>query len=326
MVACGQQSVPTQAPAEPTQAPATAAATEAPASTEAPTEEPAIPWKDPYETSKPELCPEDTTPTDQPIFGEPTPETLDGQPVFVQRGLYGNPQNEVFRIDVTGVTEAAVTAYTAALKVCLDYVTTGVEAPEPQEQPTPSAPPSLEPFGANPEDLIIELFVQGVYTGDQKPEDVAASLKDIVAKPVENWPDQFEGTKLVPPEVANDFVIDLVLDPKVSNGATHQYVERSATRIYVTASVQYGAGSVKAGICRGSYSTTPFTGMTVAYTGTQTASRSDNPGTGYYYKYDLGVKGNPNATYRISGRLYWGGWSANYWDLAPTGSAKSCNP
>ena len=303
LVACGPQAVPTEAPAE----------------------EPLTPWTDPYETSKPELCPEDTTPTDQPVFGQPTQETLEGQPVFVQRGLYANPQNEVFRIDVTGVTDAAVTAYTAALKVCLDYVTAGIETPETQEQPTPSSLPTLAPFGTNPEDLIIELYVQGLYEGPSA-EEIAAILEGITGKPTDDWPRFFEETKLVLPDVATDFVIDLVIDPTVNNSATHQYVERSATRIYVTASVQYGSGSVKAGICRGYYTTAPFTGMSVAYTSTQTASRSDDPATGYYYRYDLGVKGNPSGTYRISGRSYWGGWSAGYWDSAPTGSAKSCNP
>ncbi len=297
-----------------------------PPATEAPTEEPAALWENPYEPSKAELCPEDTTPTDQPVFGQPTQETLDGQSVFVQRGLYANPQNEIFRIDVTGVTQSAVTDYTTALKVCLDYVTTGIETPETQEQPTPSSLPTFESFGTNPEDLIIELYVQGLYDPGQNPEEIVAILKDIVEEPTDAWPELFEMTKLIRPEVAKDFVIDLVLDPKVTNSATHQYVEKIATRIYVTASVQYGNGSVKAGICRGYYSTTPLTGMTVAFTGTQTASRSDAPGTGYYYKYDLAVKGNPSGTYRISGRLYWPGWSAYYWDPAPTGSAKNCYP
>jgi hypothetical protein len=336
LVACGspttptasQEPNPTAVTAEPTTSPETGEPTQV-----APEEEP-VSWQDPYETVKAELCPQDPpppeppTPTEQPFFGGPTGETLDGISVFVQRGLYANSQNEIFRIDVTGVTESAVTDYTRDLKVCLDYVTSGTPPPEVQEQPPPSTIPAVVPFGSNPEDLLIQFYVQGLFGPEKQSDEVVGIIQEIVAEPIENWEERFRRIDLPNPPSDIDFMIDLVLDPTVNNGATHQYLQQRVTKIYVTSSVQYGAGSVTSGICRGDYITTPMSASVVTVTkgGTETDSRSDDPGTGYYYTYDLGVRGNTSGTYRIGGRIDWPGWWANYWDPAPTGSAKSCYP
>jgi hypothetical protein len=336
LMACGPTPSPATEPVEaPTQAPeVTEEPTQPPEATEVPSEEPETSWENPYERTSTVLCPEDKTLTEDPVElpiweGDVASEELGGQQVFVRRGLYANSENEIFQIDVIGVSVGAVNNYIdAPVKICLDYLTT--ETIEEAEEETPPSPgPAASPFGDNPGDLIIKLYVQGLFNPEESADRVRDILQRIVDTPVKDWEQGFNQAELPRPDGEQDFVIDFIIDPTVNSGATHQYQEQRATKIFARTSVRDGSGSVVSGICRGRFRTTPlrWTVVTVTNGGIpDTAAKSDNPGTGFAYPYDLGVKGNDSGEYRISGRWFWPGWSANYWEADPATSLKSCDP
>jgi hypothetical protein len=245
--------------------------------------------------------------------------------VLVQHGLFANEQGELFRIDITGVTQEAVQLYAEKVRVCLDYIfTEEVASSEAYSAEKSIGQPSV-PFGANSEDVSIEIYLLGFFDPQKVPADEI--IKPLLEAPVEKWlpilkeqgltPDQAR-----PGESKQIYVIDFTIDPAVKNAGTHHYPERSATKVWVDVSVKYGNGSVKAALCRNS---ALLASVAVTKGGAQeSGSMSDQRNQSSTY--DLGVKGNANGSYRVSGRWGWGGWSAAYLDPAPAGSLANCNP
>jgi hypothetical protein len=346
LVACGnpvtstasQEPNPTVVTEEPTEAP-TEAATEVPteAATEAATEAPMepIPWDNPYDPSSYDdpntelLCPEDGPADAPPVFGDVIAGRLEDRDILIRHGLYVNAQNEIFRIDVIAPStepesSESLNQYTNEVIVCFDHILLTVIT-----EPIAETPPEggvTEPFGSSPADLAIEVYMQGYAVSDMPREAVWEILARIVKEPVEAWPELFRGSDLLTPQdfypdkVHQDFLIAYIFDPEVAPGATHDYAAKSANSIYVTADVGGGGGSVTAGLCRNS---SLFATITITNGGTATGALSDTQSSNYTY--DLGVRGESSGgTYRISG--LWGvpGWTAEYWDSAPTGY--SCNP
>jgi hypothetical protein len=346
LVACGnpvtptanQEPSPTIVTEEPTEAP-TEAATEAP--TEVPTEPPKEPisWDNPYDPSSYDdpntelLCPKDGPADAPPVFGDVIAGRLEAQDILIRHGLYVNAQNEIFRIDVIAPSTApesseSLNQYTNEVIVCFDHILLTVITEPIGEPPREGGVP--EPFGSSPADLAIEVYMQGYAVSNMPREAVWEILARIVKEPVETWPELFKGSDLLSPQdfypdkVHQDFLIAYIFDPSVAAGARHQYAERSAYSIYVETSVKDGSGEVTAGLCR-SYSLLSGGTMTVTKGGTETDSRSDTQSSNYAY--DIGVRGGSSGgAYRISGLWGWPGWSAYYWDLAPTGSWYSCDP
>lgn len=304
-------------------------ATSAPTSDERATKTPVPPdqlppWDDPYEAIDPELCPRDADPVGQPEFGDPVEEQLPAiGAALVQHGVFANEQGELFRVDVVGVNEAAMREYTENVWVCFDLIPAG-----PISESKPSGPESEQAQPAsvfeNEEDLIVLISLLGVLSPDQAREVVGR----LVATPIDAWQEvlQEHGFDLDKQrELEQEYVFDFVIDPTANNWSTHQYPEKQARKIWVTISVSGGGGSVKAALCRNGWRIRSTTVERNSASVPDTATMSHN-GISTTSTYDLGVKGNSNGTYRVSGRWLWPGWSAGYYDSAPTGSYRFCSP
>lgn len=320
VAACTPTPTPAGQPAIPTEAPAPAA-TQQPSLTAI---EETVPWDGAYEKIPSDLCPPDGEPVGQPTFAEPAPEPYDGEQVkevWVQPGLFANEQGELFRIDVIGVTPEAVKLYAEQVRVCLDQMFTGDVT---GGEPTPGFDQPSKEFGVNPEDLSVEVYLLGFFEPTIPREEV---FKTLLSVPAQQWKDVLIEMKWTPDlsrpeESKQDYVVDFVIDPTANNSCTHHYPERSATKAWVSISVAGGGGSANSRLCRngGSVDT-----ATVTRGGLASDTMSHDNG-GVRATYDLGVKGNPNGTYRVSGRWGWAGWTAAYLDPAPAGSLQTCNP
>jgi len=321
-------------------------------------------WDGGYEAVPADLCPpgEDDAEVDirvqQPIFfRQELGEEAWGDKglLLTQRGLYANEQGEIFGIKVAGAnspsseeariaSEAAIRAYSDALRICFDQIFNGeingtllepkVEVPVADADAQASSDeetPDLEQVAA--ESLVIAIWSIGrVMEGDDLGEELGEILKNIVNEDDREWEAalsdlvsknlqrQFISTNEEAKENP-DLVVDFIIDPSINNGVRHQYVEYVQKAVLTTVSVggSSGAGSVKASLCRDS-SSSPFMNKTVDHSGTQSAPLS---GTSTSSKtYDLGVIGKKNASkYRMTGR-----WYRDYNDPAPSGSVANCNP
>jgi hypothetical protein len=319
VAACAPATAPTGQPAPPTESALPAAAQQpSPAAIEE-----TSPWDGAYEKIPPDLCPPDGEPVGQPTFAEPAPEPYDGdqvKEVWVQPGLFANEQGELFRIDVIGATPEAVKLYTEQVKICLDQMFTG-DVTGGETQPGFDQP--SKEFGVNPEDLSIEVYLLGFFEPAMRDQ----VFETLLSVPAQQWKDVLVEMKWTPDlarpeEFTQDYVVDFVIDPTANNRCTHHYPERSATRAWVNISVAGGGGSVTSRLCRNGGSVDTAT-VTQGGLASDTMSH-DNGGT--RATYDLGVKGNPNGTYRVSGRWGWASWSAAYLDPAPAGSLQNCSP
>jgi hypothetical protein len=264
----------------------------------------------------PDLCPEDAEARESPVFGEP----VDSEGGLVRHSLVANDQGELFRIDVTGPDDTFVVAYLKDAKFCLDLQFMGAgEAEGKPGEPAPEEPPG-EPLGR--EDLIIEADIVGFV--DPDAVDPRAIVAEIGSRPVETWGELLAGFKATPDvarpdDVRKEYMIDAVIDPLVGRG-THQYRERSLTRIYTKISVI--GGNVQGGLCRNS--TTPFRSVGVGASGSKSMSHSQYPQS---YPYDLGVRGvDASNRYRVAASWTVPGWNADYWSPPPSGSTRNCSP
>lgn len=320
------------APVAPTAVPASLeTATFTPLETAAPaplpTEQPSSPWDDPYEKVPADLCSRDKEPIGQPIFDAAVSEPYEGEQVtevWVQHGLFANDQGELFRMDVIGFTKAAVESYTQGVKVCLDQIFTGeVTTVEPGE---PALDQPSKEFGMNPEDISVEVYLVGFFDPAKLSGDEV--IKKILELPAQQWADKLKEMELLPDqarpkEFEQDYVIDFMIDPTANNSGTHHYPERSGTKAWVNVSVAGGGGSVKGKLCRNGVSVDT---TTVTKGGALESDTLSHNNWGIRATYDLGIKGNSNGTYRLSGRLGWSGWSVSYLSDAPVGSLQCCIP
>jgi hypothetical protein len=245
------------------------------------------PWYDPYKEAEPELCPPSIECQDQVDFADPPVQELyEGKWVWAQHGLFKNAQSEVFGMSVTGATSKAVTDYTEGVKVCLDQVFTGeASAGKPSELDYDLL---TDEFGANPEDLIIEIYL------------------------------------LEPVESQGGYVIDFVVDPTVTDGGTHYYQQKHATKAYANVSVagSQGGGAVGAELFRN----TKTVGETHVERGTALESDELSLTSGWMGAWwDLAVRGEDEGTYRVSGRYdYPASWDYEYRDVPPCESEDIC--
>jgi hypothetical protein len=282
------------------------------------------------------LCPtqDPSAPLAQPGFGK----LFTNARGFPERhGLYGNQHGEVFLIRVTGASFAAVEKYTNELKVCFDHIPTNVPD-KSEEAPAVTIPAGestddmlKEPNAENPnENLVIEVDLLGIASPTPTTLDVdlfRQSINEFVknqSKYSEKWlpgaseifTEIFKGEsnfldyKMLPRVL---YVTSFILDPSISKGIKHQYVQRSASVGYQTTDVGStgGAGSVVAILCKNG-SATPVTinrlGQKKVHTFTLTLG----------LMYDYAVLGAANGSnYRVYGQ-----WTGGYSGVRDSSSRK----
>lgn len=255
-----------------------------------------------------------------------------GTVLWAQYGLFAN-DDALFRIEVLSADPSALTDYTSALRLCLDHIFIGQLEPAKETGSTEvEREAEIANLADNRGDVLIAMQIVGFTS---QPDEIIAEL---LALPVETWPDLLKRRELTPAQVYpervdEDFVIVAVIDPTVKQGATHHYKEKNAQAAYVNVSVSgpQGAGSVKARLCKHPTNNQTMylwnnvvdkdpntaTQETVSYTHTS------SPNT---VQYDLGVRGNLEGTYRLSQCTGYAGWYAGYNDVAPSDSARCCTP
>jgi hypothetical protein len=289
-------------------------------------------WDRPADGSY-ELCPPDTEPKDKLTPGDAEPIQIGEINGFVRHGIVENSQGELFRVDVTGPDKDVVNGYADAVLVCFDHLFTGKVDPNDQEGEGGQDVPAPAVFGSNEGDLLIDVYLIGFV--DPADPDSGQFVADVAGSPVAEWAGMLEQKEATPDvarkdEIGQDAIIDFVIDPKVSGGATHQYREKTATKVYVGLGVN--SGRVIAGICRNGtstsfYSTTPIKTREVAVSvGGLAPSASMSVSGSATYRFDVAVRGKPAGTYRLSGSYGFAYWYARYDDPPPTGGDKYCWP
>ena len=133
-------------------------------------------------------------------------------------------------------------------------------------------------------------------------DEVARQIQILSTTDPATWRDQLEGISPAAVQGGGEdqpYVIDSVFDPWARNGASHQYVEQRATKVFVYVSSIDGA--VKGGLCRGGgnlpvkavtvRNVTPGVPVTVSMSDTQFQ----------YYTYDVTARGHTPASTGLVG-------------------------
>jgi hypothetical protein len=270
-------------------------------------------------------CNFDKEPSETPTFFRMGETTLgDGVPVAIQHGLYANEDNELFRIDVAGPSADAVEAYTANLRVCLDFAFSEAGGPAEGRGEPEAGDETLPKFGESADDLLIDVAIEAVVDQQGDPKSLIEELRDT--DPAE-WRDRLMEFSPAAKQDGRDdvpYVIDGVFDPRVTGQATHQYVEKWANKVW--AKVSSIEGTVKAGLCRGTTSNKPFE-LTNVHNVTVNVPVSgyldDSQSSSYWY--DLAVRGNPSGRYRVANKYGYAGWYRDYWLDPLPGSTHTCS-
>jgi hypothetical protein len=266
-----------------------------------------------------ENCPPDAAPADTVAFGEPVGAELGDLGGVVRHGIVANREGELFRIDVFGRDDEFVRNYFLDLHLCLDAVFTAEAAEEPQEGPDAGDVRPDGDFGE--EDLVIQLALLGFVDPAGDPGAIA---KEIAPIQIDDWARTLERLEATPeaarPDlIANDYVVDAVIDPGMGLNVTHHYREIWSTRVFTRVTVS--GGQVRAGLCRNSWS--PLRAVTQS-AGTA-GDLSDTQAS--WFLYDLGVKGLTSSNrYMLTASWWIPGWNSGYWALAPSGGLKACYP
>lgn len=257
-------------------------------------------WNGSYDKVPPELCPPDKESVGQLKFDTPAQKLYEGKQAWVQHGLFANEQGELFRMNAISIDADTVNKYTYDVKVCLDKILTSeVTAGKPSEPGSGLLP---EEFGVNPNDLIIEVYLVGMFDPQKISGDDVIYL--LLKYSAQEWGGILKEMGLTPEqagpeELKQDYVVDFVIDPNIENGSTHFYPQRSAMKAYAVVSVADGAGAVEAQLYRDLKSVDM---EKVNRDGGPVSAELDYDNEGIRATFNLTVTGNPSGRYQLSGR------------------------
>lgn len=271
-----------------------------------------------------DLCPPDGEATLQPFFADIEPVDTN---TFVRPGLFHNENGEIFNILVYGSSEEAIAEYTNNVRVCVDVVFLKEQTTESAIEP-PSGDLVAEAFTLNSENLFIEIdFVaQGTVDNATLSEilNELAVSNNIIMQPLKSGDVMTRAQNIIPPDVmfdeyGTDHAIDLIIDPSINSGVSHDY--RAKCRTSASAKIKVsgpsGSGRVTGYLYRNSVgvrwgTVDKDTGNTVTILTHSSGSTHET--------YDLGVKGGRNESrYRVSGT-----WTRSFSASAPSGGGTVC--
>lgn len=315
----------------------------------------------PDELPEPELCRADMATSELTPLDFSLPQAEDGY--WFARAAYENRNGEAFAIEVIGASEQGTMEYVGYLPLLvigdsdrfLPDLDQGVLSQDFQIKWNESAPAEYQ-LSDVASVSVISLSTRW-QIGDQDKVYVASvsagmlsiyvydspilACFDLVVNTgctisdepqaeftIESLTDNDVAVWISPQDANGDIgalVFDYVIDPRISQNTTHYYPKKTGTQSYVYISVQDGAGSVKAGLCRNT--SVPLPDKIVIVDKNGSTSNTIAYPTGSSAAFTSGVKGvGVLNRYRISNRAGWVGWFADYYSTSGWGTTPTCKP